>query len=92
MGTWYTHKCAHCGEPYTPQRAGGLYCSARCRVAAHRAKASTPALVTVCVVCGREFQPKRAGALYCGRACQGRAYRKRHAEWKKRAMMKRRSG
>jgi hypothetical protein len=30
--------CAHCGEKFKPQRTTARYCSARCRVAAHRAK------------------------------------------------------
>jgi hypothetical protein len=30
--------CAHCGQPFTPERSSARYCSARCRVAAHRAK------------------------------------------------------
>jgi hypothetical protein len=29
--------CAHCGEQFTPKRSDARYCSARCRVAAHRA-------------------------------------------------------
>jgi hypothetical protein len=33
--------CAHCGEPFRPARSSGRYCSARCRVAAHR-KAKKP--------------------------------------------------
>ena len=84
--------CAKCGQEFQPERATAIYCSARCRVAAHRAKVSTPALVTVCVVCGEEFQPKRAGAIYCSAACKGKAYRRRYAEWKKRAMMRSRKG
>jgi hypothetical protein len=30
--------CAHCGEPFKPERTTARYCSTRCRVAAHRAK------------------------------------------------------
>jgi hypothetical protein len=30
--------CAHCGDPFKPQRTTGRYCSTRCRVAAHRAR------------------------------------------------------
>ena len=88
MATWLTQTCAHCGQTYTPTRSDSIYCTAACRVAAHRAKASTPALVAVCVVCGQEFQPKRAGALYCSPSCKGKAYRRRYNEWKKRVMMR----
>jgi hypothetical protein len=31
-----TRDCQRCGQPFTPARADALYCSARCRVAAHR--------------------------------------------------------
>jgi hypothetical protein len=31
-------RCAHCGEPFRPQRSSARYCSVRCRVAAHRNK------------------------------------------------------
>ena len=30
-------KCAECGERFTPKRSTARFCSARCRVAAHRA-------------------------------------------------------
>jgi hypothetical protein len=30
-------QCEHCGQPFTPQRATGRFCSPRCRVAHHRA-------------------------------------------------------
>ena len=30
--------CAHCGETFTPQRSTATFCTAKCRVAAHRAK------------------------------------------------------
>ena len=30
--------CKRCGEEFMPGRWGALYCSTRCRVAAHRAK------------------------------------------------------
>ena len=81
--------CAQCGVDFQPERATAIYCSARCRVAAHRAKSSTPPLVTVCVVCGEEFQPRRAGAIYCSRGCQGRAYRRRRLEWQRRFLGRR---
>jgi len=29
--------CAHCGEEFTPKRSTATFCSAKCRVAAHRA-------------------------------------------------------
>jgi hypothetical protein len=32
------HICQRCGETFMPGRCGALYCSTRCRVAAHRAK------------------------------------------------------
>lgn len=31
--------CDHCGDNYTPPRTDSRYCSGRCRVAAHRARA-----------------------------------------------------
>jgi hypothetical protein len=31
--------CATCGSSFTPQRSTACFCSAKCRVAAHRAKA-----------------------------------------------------
>ena len=31
-------ECAHCGAGFVPQRSSALYCSPRCRVAAHRKK------------------------------------------------------
>jgi hypothetical protein len=31
-------KCAYCGKTFTPKRKDGKYHSARCRVAANRAK------------------------------------------------------
>ena len=31
--------CSHCGGPFAPKRSTARYCGARCRVAAHRAKA-----------------------------------------------------
>ena len=32
--------CAHCGQPFKPERSTARYCGARCRVAAHRARSS----------------------------------------------------
>jgi hypothetical protein len=32
------HVCNHCDEEFLPGRWGALYCSTRCRVAAHRAR------------------------------------------------------
>jgi endogenous inhibitor of DNA gyrase (YacG/DUF329 family) len=29
-------ECEHCGQPFTPRRASGRFCSMRCRVANHR--------------------------------------------------------
>ena len=88
MANWLTQTCAHCGKTYTPKRSDSLYCTPRCRVAAHRAKQPTAALVVACAVCGKEFEAGRAGALYCSPSCKGKAYRRRYAEWKKRTMMK----
>src|SRR5262245_40683064 len=34
--------CPRKGQAFTPQRAGAQYCSARCRVAAHRARQVPP--------------------------------------------------
>jgi hypothetical protein len=31
-------RCAQCNERFTPRRSTARYCSARCRVAAHRAQ------------------------------------------------------
>ena len=87
VATWLTQTCAHCGQTYTPTRSDSIYCTAACRVAAHRAKRPVAAPTVVCVVCGHEFQG-RAGALYCSPSCKGKAYRRRYNEWKKRAMMK----
>ena len=92
MANWLTQTCAHCGQTYTPKRSNSVYCTPKCRVAAHRAKQPTAALVAVCVVCGKEFEAGRAGALYCSPSCKGKAYRRRYNEWKKRAMMKSRPG
>ena len=83
-------ECSHCGQTYTPKRSDSVYCTSRCRVAAHRGKQPTAALTVACVVCGESFETGRAGALYCSPSCKGKAYRRRYAEWKKRAMMKRR--
>ena len=88
MANWLTQQCAHCGQTYTPIRASSVYCTPKCRVAAHRARQPTAALVAVCVVCGKEFEAGRAGALYCSPSCKGKAYRKRYAEWKRQAMMR----
>jgi predicted nucleic acid-binding Zn ribbon protein len=30
-------ECEHCGQPFTPRRSSGRFCSMRCRVAHHRA-------------------------------------------------------
>ena len=92
MATWLTQTCAHCGQTYTPKRSNSVYCTSKCRVAAHRAKQPTAALIVACVVCGKEFKAGRSGALYCSLSCKGKAYRKRYAEWKKAAMMKSRPG
>ena len=62
MANWLTQTCAHCGKTYTPKRSDSLYCTPRCRVAAHRAKQPTAALVVACAVCGKEFEAGRAGA------------------------------
>ena len=88
MANWLTQTCAHCGQTYTPKHSNSVYCSAKCCVAAHRAKQPTAALAVACVVCGKEFEAGRAGALYCSPSCKGKAYRKRYAEWKRRAMMR----
>lgn len=83
--------CSHCGQPYEAKRADSLYCSGKCRTAAHRAKqTATAALVVACAVCGESFEAGRAGALYCSPSCKGKAYRRRYNEWKKAAMMRRR--
>lgn len=34
-----TRNCEKCGEPFVPARSDARFCSAKCRVAAHRAKA-----------------------------------------------------
>jgi hypothetical protein len=34
-------KCGHCGTPFEQKRKDSLYCSNRCRVASHRARAKT---------------------------------------------------
>jgi hypothetical protein len=34
--------CGRCGEPFTARRRDAVYCSVRCRVAAHRAKPTGP--------------------------------------------------
>lgn len=83
------HNCAHCGESYTPKRANSLYCSGKCRVAAHRAKQPTAALTVACSVCGESFEAGRAGALYCSPSCKGKAYRARRLEWQRRVLGRR---
>ena len=35
---WLELICQHCGEPFQSKRVHKLYCSGRCRVAAHRAR------------------------------------------------------
>jgi hypothetical protein len=34
-----TFACAYCGAEFTPRRNSARFCSVRCRVAAHRARA-----------------------------------------------------
>jgi hypothetical protein len=34
--------CKHCGETFLPERSTARYCSVKCRVRAHRAKAHAP--------------------------------------------------
>lgn len=80
--------CAHCGQLYEPKRSNSRFCGGACRVAAHRAKQPTAALVVACAVCGESFEAGRAGALYCSPSCKGKAYRRRYNEWKRQAMMK----
>ena len=92
MAIWLTQTCAHCGQTYTPKRSNSVYCTFKCRVAAHRTKQPTAALIVACVVCGKEFETGRSKAVYCSRSCQGKAYRRRYAKWKKAAMMKSRPG
>ena len=89
MANWLTQTCAHCSKTYTPKRSNSIYCTPKCRVAAHRAKQPTSTLTVACAVCGKKFEAGRSGALYCSPSCKGKAYRKRYAEWKKAAMMRR---
>jgi hypothetical protein len=37
---WYELECQYCGETFKSTRIHKLYCSGRCKVAAHRAKAA----------------------------------------------------
>jgi len=84
--------CSHCGQSYEPKRSNSRYCSTKCRVAHHRAKQQTAALVVACAVCGKEFEAGRAGALYCSPSCKGKAYRARRLEWQRRFFGRRPGG
>lgn len=73
--------CAHCDASLSGRRAGTVYCSARCRVAAGRGPRAS---VASCVHCGAEFKPRRSDSRYCSARCRVAAHRARARPWAER--------
>ena len=84
LNEYHPQPCAHCGEPYTPEQRGTMYCGKRCKHAAwvkadpDRYKALPsyqPKVCAVhagyCTVCGGAYVGRRE-RLYCGPACEPR--------------------
>ena len=72
-------RCTGCGRalPFSVQRR--KTCSPACRVAAHRAGASSRTGHRKCEWCGEMFAAVRQMQKCCGRECQSHAYRRRVA-------------
>lgn len=87
----HSARCEACKGRYTPTRAGHVYCSAKCRMSALRAReraqvGSAPALMllpkrtaAVCLTCSQPFKRSNARQVYCSTSCRSRMSRLRRA-------------
>ena len=72
-----------CGDSYFASSAISRFCSARCRVAANRAKKPKTAHTIHCGQCGATFEAKRKDARFCSPRCRVAASREHLNEQKR---------
>src|SRR5215213_3017323 len=73
-------KCPACRKAFRPTKVSQIYCSAKCRQAAYRARqrkktrtdrrGELPLFVAVCAHCSGSFWAKRKSARFCSTSCR----------------------
>jgi ribosomal protein L24E len=72
-------QCQWCKQEFSPKRSDAVFCSTKCRVAAHRASKPKFTQEKFCDYCGSMTQPGQPHR-YCSNACRQAAYRKRNPQ------------
>ena len=76
-------ECEYCNRQFHAKRRSAVYCSTRCRVAAHRLRQPTS-----CPYCGNLFPPRfdedGERLRYCNNNCEWDADRRAERQWRSR--------